>query len=92
MGKLVTAIIPRETQERSRGQGLVGNKHYIRPVLDVVIISAFKGYVRMWCKDHSKTVPDDTSLNKAVTLYTPTRLLQEKIEINLLKKLYQLIN
>ncbi|KAH3896399.1 hypothetical protein DPMN_020576 [Dreissena polymorpha] len=57
----------RETQERSRGQGLVGNKHYIRPVLDVAIISACKGYVRMWCKDHSKTVPDDTSLNKAVT-------------------------
>ncbi|KAH3897997.1 hypothetical protein DPMN_022193 [Dreissena polymorpha] len=38
------------------------------PVLDAVIISACKGYVWMWCKDHSKTVPDDTSFNKAVTL------------------------
>ncbi|KAH3710439.1 hypothetical protein DPMN_069921 [Dreissena polymorpha] len=27
-----------------------------------------RGYVWMWCKDHSKTVPDDTSFNKAVTL------------------------
>ncbi|KAH3798027.1 hypothetical protein DPMN_151617 [Dreissena polymorpha] len=27
-----------------------------------------RGCVWMWCKDHSKTVPDDTSFNKAVTL------------------------
>ncbi|KAH3865323.1 hypothetical protein DPMN_028362 [Dreissena polymorpha] len=65
---ITRAINLRETQERSRGQVLAGNKHDIKPVLDAVIISACKGYVWMWCKDHSKTVPDDTSFNKAVTL------------------------
>ncbi|KAH3692962.1 hypothetical protein DPMN_193299 [Dreissena polymorpha] len=27
-----------------------------------------RGYVWIRCKDHSKTVPDDTSINKAMTL------------------------
>ncbi|KAH3870270.1 hypothetical protein DPMN_033452 [Dreissena polymorpha] len=60
MVKLVPAINP--------SQVLAGNKHDIKPVLDAVIISACKGYVWMRCKDHSKTVPDDTSFNKAMTL------------------------
>ncbi|KAH3875171.1 hypothetical protein DPMN_038434 [Dreissena polymorpha] len=56
-------IIQRETLARSRGHGLLaGNEH--------VIISACKGYVQMRCKDHNKTVPDDTSLNKAATLHS----------------------
>ncbi|KAH3720348.1 hypothetical protein DPMN_063245 [Dreissena polymorpha] len=65
---LMVKLSSGETQERSRGQVLAGNKHDIKPVLDAVIISACKGYVWMWCKDHSKTAPDDTSFNKAVTL------------------------
>ncbi|KAH3713302.1 hypothetical protein DPMN_073091 [Dreissena polymorpha] len=33
-----------------------------------LMVKLVPGYVWMWCKNYSKTVPDDTSFNKAVTL------------------------